>query len=203
MFPSDDRENTGSQDVDTEVIHTPSPEILRVSEDCEPIALIDPNTDTLTRPSLPEGFVDNGGIIVPREEKAPEVLLPTQDDIYRYQPEGEGISENFQQDLLLFTSMPWKFFDKKLVENGVKSPVKEIEEKVEEGKGLDTTDLKYNEWDQVKLSGEVPEAFYVAMDEARELLVEETIKDPQFVDSFFRHLNPVFRKVYSGGSYDP
>jgi len=190
MFPPDDRENTESQDVDTEVIHTPSAEILRVSEDCKPIALIDPNTDTLTRPPLPDGFVDNDGIIVPREEKVPDVLLPTQEDIDRYQPE-KDIAESFQQDLLLFTSMPWKFFDKKLVRNGVESPVKEIEERVEEGKGLDTTDLKYNEWEKVKSSGEVPEAFYVAMEETTELLVEETIKDRQFVDSFFRHLNSI------------
>jgi hypothetical protein len=161
-------------------------------------------SSTVSLPDLPEGYKDVGGIIAPVQKPPETILVAGKEDIEKFVPqEQDSLPDKVKGDILLFSTLPWTYFDKKLKECAVQSPVEEIEEVLEKGETLDAVDLKYNKWEELKEEdGQVSENFYTFLEKSADILIDDTVKDIQFVRNFFKAANTLIEtQIYSNRCY--
>lgn len=174
--------------------------------DIEGRELIRP-TSTIAKPQTPVGkeFEQReSGIIAPVEgQKGAEVLVANKEDIAKLSTKEEKpLPEKTKSDMLLFASLPLTYFDKKLKEYGVESPVEEMEEIIAKEGHLDVADLKYNKWHELKQDGEVPENFYTFLENSTDILVDDIVTDKRYVKQFFKAANLLIEtQIYANRCY--
>lgn len=165
--------------------------------------IVKPAVDTLAHSDIPEGYQDIGGIITPIKKPEERIAIAGEEEIQSYATQEQSpLSEKLREDIFLFSTLPWRYFDKKLKESGVHSPVPEIEKIIEKEKPLDVADLEYNEWNKPKEVGEVPEEFRTFLEDSADILINDTVRDREFVNKYFGGVNMLIEsQIYANRCY--